>query len=310
MDRVARKRKEVKAQDSSSGPVAPPEQVPGLFCGDGRVEVEFEGTVVRGRCVLGGGMVSCGKRGCIGAEMSARSRLGLFERLARLPKWFWEGAYFITVTYPGWEAVSVDDQLGRGKRDLMDLVRRLRVLYGGFVGFWVRQFQRRGVIHFHLVVHLDAVECVLRHQVWALWEEAIGTRGHVDVRRVWNAKGVCRYLAKYLGKDEKARSYAAICGAEADAGGALGLDLVHLPYLRMGRHWGVFGEENSEGAVAILAQFPFDERFYQLRRIARHRWRGVSRRKGQGFMLMGVNVDEWMRLVVWIYGEDCVWSSD
>lgn len=247
------------------------------------------------------------KRGVIG-EFSDPSRRRLLEKLATLKD---EPAFWICLTYPVGEDVSQDGM--PGKRDMATWEKRLRRRWGKEISVvWRCDDQKRGVVHWHCLVYGIDLEWLvaLRYWCWAAWEGVIGVRGRVDVEKVECRRKVRWYMA-YMGKKERDGHDGA---PRADAGGAAadgaeGQDLSLVSYSTAGRRWGVYGRKFLPFAGVLKATVALSAAFYQVRRSARRKFRGVGGRRGRGFSLFTGDLMSWMRLIVVSQGEDCAWSS-
>lgn len=122
-----------------------------------------------------------GDRGVITGR-SKKSRKRLMELLSRVdlkplaadrPKARWARALFVTLTYPadfpGWEGA---------KRDLDVFKKRLRRNYPLKWAVWVEEYQKRGAVHFHLVVAFDRPIDVYKFRPWLsqAWYEVVGSK--------------------------------------------------------------------------------------------------------------------------------------
>lgn len=160
------------------------------------------------------------KRGRV-QSFSAKSRLRLMRFLARIRM---KGirATFITLTFKGYPSNA------EAKRCLHAF---LQVLYRNFSkssAVWRMEYQKRGSIHFHLLVfdlpYWDWKE------ILSAWKRITGQNvARVDVRLVKSRRGVASYVSKYIAKVTKASKKTF---------------LVYPPYLhamrkwRKGRFWG------------------------------------------------------------------------
>jgi hypothetical protein len=121
-----------------------------------------------------------GDRGVIKGR-SKKSRKRLMELLSRVdlkplaadrPKARWARALFVTLTYPAdfpsWE---------RAKRDLDVFKKRLQRNYPLKWAVWVEEYQKRGAVHFHLVIAFDRHIDVYKFRPWLsqAWYEVVGS---------------------------------------------------------------------------------------------------------------------------------------
>jgi hypothetical protein len=113
---------------------------------------------------------------------------------------------FVTLTYhrswppdaEGWKA-HVDEWK-----------RRVERKHGHLCGVWVKEFQKRGAPHFHLILFLDAPASEeLHNTMWREWHDIAGNGSHWHMRygfmaetpRTW--RGVISYASKYISKDDQ-----------------------------------------------------------------------------------------------------------
>ena len=166
------------------------------------------------------GRVVGGTRGKI-KGMSGKSRRTFMERLMGLD---WETmigegkrrsgkarSVFTTLTYPS--AYAPDRKVW--KRDLQVFIQRLYREYGEVLEglIWKFEFQKRGAPHFHSLVGFNEQIDLNALRVWVslAWYEVVGSLDEKHLRAGTNVRGVygpidrlMRYMAKYMGKREKA----------------------------------------------------------------------------------------------------------
>jgi len=80
-------------------------------------------------------------------EFSSASRRRLLEALAWIPQRDFTLGLFITLTY----ARNMADPV-RSERDLQVLFQRMERVFGRVSMFWRRERQKRGAIHYHLLL--------------------------------------------------------------------------------------------------------------------------------------------------------------
>lgn len=143
-----------------------------------------------------------GKRGKI-KRFSKRSRFRLLRLVSMLdrrkvdPK----SVLFITLTYPG----SGHGDERKAKRDLDVFGKRFRRKFPGVPFIWKKEPQKRGAIHYHLMV--VGVRFIDKEWVSRVWYEVVGSgderhlRAGTRVERARSWKGVVAYVAKYMGKE-------------------------------------------------------------------------------------------------------------
>jgi len=157
--------------------------------------------------------VSQSKRGVIRA-FSYKSRLRLLRFMARL-KMVGVRATFITLTYRGYPSNA------EAKANLHAFVQVLRTKHVQTSAVWRMEYQRRGSIHFHLLVF--NLPYWPWQEILSTWKRVSGqSTARVDVRLVRSRRGVMSYVAKYIAKVERRIKKTF---------------LVFVPYLHKQRKW-------------------------------------------------------------------------
>jgi hypothetical protein len=273
------------------------------------VNIVCQGSYVRCGFSIGeGGPAAGGGRRDVVNEFSKAARrrlLALFNRMdLRSVK-----SVFLTLTY-GQEFPSPRD----AKKHLRRFLERLRRRWPGCSAVWRLEFQERGAPHFHLV--LFGLPYVPKGNIQALWAECIpvsmwdhsGSDAEYPFTRIEmieSKRRLLSYVSKYVAKSEK-KEVAASDGDEVASGFNL------LAYLHagefvhpltgekcgsVGRWWGVFNADDLPMAVARAVYFVAAlQAAYDFRRSARHVWRGVARRRHQGFSLFVGDAEKWWEL--------------
>ena len=153
----------------------------------------------------------------------------------------------VTLTY------RVHPDPAKAKRDLDCFIKRLRRRYPTAWGSWRMEPQKRGAIHFHLLVF--GVFRIPRDWLSAVWAEIVGDPAveragtRVEVVRSW--RGVMSYAAKYLAK-------------VSDTGFT---DAAGNPLQYVGRHWGVFGRDLVP--IRVVTLYMAWSMWYRFRRLCR-----------------------------------------
>src|SRR5829696_223275 len=160
---------------------------------------------------------------------SRTSRTNLLRRLASINRTAFKGVrgrmIFVTLTYPR----KYPEDPVPCKRHLKAFRRRLQREYGPFAAFWRLGIQKRGAIHFHLLLFVGpSIGPIgeLRRFISSSWYEVTGkvSDGHlragtsVDVVKKW--KEATSYAERYMAKPE-----------------------VFPERLKTGRIWGVWNKE-------------------------------------------------------------------
>jgi hypothetical protein len=118
---------------------------------------------------------------------------------------------FVTLTYPkdfpGWR---------RAKRDLRTLKERLIYHYSLAWGVWVEEFQKRGAVHFHIILTFEKPVDLRCFRPWLsqAWYEVVGSEDPKHLKAgtqavpVFSKRGVASlmgYLAGEMGKIKQTR---------------------------------------------------------------------------------------------------------
>jgi hypothetical protein len=193
---------------------------------------------------------------------SRTSRRNLLRRLAsinrRAFRAFTGRMIFVTLTYP--HEYPEDPELC--KRHLIALRKRLQREYESFAAFWRMGIQKRGALHFHLLLFVGpslGLIGKLRRFISTSWYEITGkgSEGHLRtgtrVEAVKRWKQATSYVERYMAKPE-----------EFPEG------------LQTGRIWGIWNE-NLLPVQWETVQVSLRDAF-RIRRI----YRKLARRKGSG----------------------------
>lgn len=208
-----------------------------------------------------------GSRGEV-TGFSKGSRKRMIDTLARIDKkkirWGKYPPKFWTLTYK--ENVT---SYGRAKRDLKVFVERMQERFPEFACVWKMEQQKRGAIHFHLMVFgvpfypiqdKDGVTGLQQH--WSQVNGEIGVNNSFDQEIIRSINGVMFYVAKYMTKDvteddtelsemcvsdDKRTPYSQAYQAHGCHLPTMGSSMTHIfSQLKVstGRWWGVYGRGN------------------------------------------------------------------
>lgn len=129
-------------------------------------------------------------------KQTLRDSRNLVRRLALMN--FSAGDTFLTLTY----AENMQD-IEQGDKDFKKFVQRFKYKYGDVKYIAVREFQKRGAIHFHVICDMkleNPSESDIR-----LFEKEMGVNvwghGFVDAKVLGEVDNVGAYLIKYMTKD-------------------------------------------------------------------------------------------------------------
>jgi hypothetical protein len=277
------------------------------------VNLTFQGAYIRCGFSTGAGGPAAGggSRGVVN-ELSKAARKRLLDLFNQMDLRSLK-CVFLTLTY-GQEFPSPRE----AKKHLRSFLARLGRRWSGCSAVWRLEFQERGAPHFHLV--LFGLPFVPKEQIQSLWAASVpqefwDTSGDelrypfTRIELIQSKRRLLSYVSKYVAKRDKSGS---------DGSGASG-GFNLLAYLRadnfihpqtgelcgsVGRWWGVFNADALPMAVAVVVKIVGSLRsVYQFRRGARHIWRGVARRRFQGFSLYVNDASRW-----WDYWLSCLFS--
>jgi hypothetical protein len=143
---------------------------------------------------------------------SRESRRNLLRRLASINRSAFRAfrgrMIFVTLTYPG----EWPEDTEVCKRHLKAFRKRLQREFGSFAAFWRMGIQRRGALHFHLLLFVGTsfgTVVELRHFISSCWYEITGkvSEGHLRagtrVEAVKKWKQVTSYVERYMAKPEQ-----------------------------------------------------------------------------------------------------------
>jgi len=103
--------------------------------------------------------------------------------------------HVIDLTYPG-DWLTTDARIEQGH--LKAFIRKLNQL-GVQDYFWVKEYQERGTMHFHVLQD----RFIDKHQVKAIWEGIIGRPARTNIDRIRSKKGMAQYVMSYWTKIEQ-----------------------------------------------------------------------------------------------------------
>jgi len=140
-------------------------------------------------------------------KQTLREARNLTRRLALMN--FSSGSAFVTLTYPDTRHLTFDD-IDIADDDFKKFMKRLRYKYDrNFKYLAVREFTKRGRIHFHMLIDYeiqDTRESVIR-ELEQLWGRTIWKHGFVDIKPLAEIDNVGAYLIKYMTKDVSVEAF-------------------------------------------------------------------------------------------------------
>ena len=106
---------------------------------------------------------------------------------------FYTGNWFITVTFRD-NVTDIDEAMEAWRI----YVKALKKRYGDFKYIGVREFQKRGAIHFHVIADIDLST---GNELGIIWGHGYVTCERITDRKGHGVDNVGAYLIKYLSKD-------------------------------------------------------------------------------------------------------------
>jgi hypothetical protein len=192
---------------------------------------------------------------------SSKSRLNLLRLVSRLRD---VPALFITLTY----RQNLTDHAA-AKRHLDLALRWISRQLPRSAILWRMEYQRRGAIHFHLIV-FDAYGLPLA-DFTAYWQRMTGDNSYPDVKYVQgNRRRILAYVAKYVAKPDGLDS-------------ATNSEVLSQP----GRYWGVFARRFLPLADVLVMHIIHAGVLYDFRRLVRRYLRGRVSGKFLGWLCVG-----------------------
>jgi hypothetical protein len=265
------------------------------------VTIEAQGEVFCARChglpdrpQLGPGRKSI-------TSFSAKARKNMLDTVSRLD---WTiPATFVTLTY---HENMCDAR--RAKRDLRALIKRWCRRYGLLPILWKMEPQMRGAWHFHLIVwYMPYIEI---SEILDDWREIANdvTITEVKIEPIRSAKKARSYVAKYCAKpiviNYVTALLALIWKIKKTIVVAIALD--YLPNLAVshkpGRFWGIENRKNLIWAILKTISIELDHDFYNLKRAARRKWRGINTSARSGFTLYVKDPTQWLDYLFYLWG--------
>lgn len=204
---------------------------------------------------------------------SRKSRRRLLEKLSRTATTK-RPRIFLTLTYP---SNMIDPKIG--KQHLRAFLERVRRAYPKASAFWRLEFQARGAVHFHLLFF--NLPYWNASNIRVAWGECIGEENpRIKIEVCRSRRKSTYYVSKYMAKPSN--------------DGSVSLSIV--PYLHVGRHWGVFNTGRIPMAVLhFIEVFRNPKAFWDLRRAIDRFYPKRKHSYASGAMLFCKNIDTWYR---------------
>ncbi|MEI7498705.1 MAG: hypothetical protein WCK11_05520 [Candidatus Falkowbacteria bacterium] len=80
-----------------------------------------------------------------------------------------------------------------------NFIKRLKRRYPDLKYLAVPEFQKRGAVHYHVLLNLDFVAFTEMAKIWG--------HGYIDIHKIRHVKNLGLYISKYIGKDLFDRRY-------------------------------------------------------------------------------------------------------
>ena len=187
-------------------------------------------------------------------EFSRASRMRMIELVASLSHRKMTRAgkkpLFITLTY-------VDNvcDYKKAKRDLKVMLQRIARMKPECSGIWKMEIQKRGAIHFHIILFNAGFIDVGTLQ--SMWCEVTGENANnsLDLEIIRSKRGVIYYVTKYMCKGENTRGEDR-SEEEKSLGddGGVGLSIPHTRPTGTGRWWGVHNRKGLPMARRVVVE--------------------------------------------------------
>lgn len=187
-----------------------------------------------------------------------------------------EFRWLLTLTYHGelkeWEDEEARNarHVERSKADLNRFLSCMRKEIGAYL--WVQEFQKRGVIHYHLLCEGD----VAFNRVRLAWLRAIGALGDADafkhgvhLKAVDSQMGALAYLGMYVGKERQKLLPKGVSEAGKWWGRSRSLTLAVLAEVVSTPRFGVYEDPPETRIVRVLRKYLTGHfRAFTLRRLS------------------------------------------
>lgn len=134
-------------------------------------------------------------------KQTMREARNLTRRLALMN--FGVGSSFVTLTYPDSRHLTADD-IDIADDDFKKFMKRLRYRYEkNFKYLAVREFTKRGRIHFHMLIDFEVTDQSEEgiKELERMWGSDIWKHGFVDIKVLDGVDNVGAYLIKYMTKN-------------------------------------------------------------------------------------------------------------
>lgn len=233
-------------------------------------EIDYQGELFEMKVLVGGGNrpPEC-KRGKV-VGFSRKSRKRMIEGMLRIQNGYVR-ATFITLTH----SLIVSDE--QAKSNLSKFLKRLERRFKNISGVWKKEIQKKGRIHFHLMVF--NLPFVPQWQLQRVWERCTGEpMSIVDIRLASGKRRVMAYISKYIAKVSEDFDLTSL---EDDP-------KVAAPQtIALGRYWAWFGRKKLPLAPRIRLRLIFSADYRYLRDLAVELSRGRASKDYRKVTLYG-----------------------
>lgn len=262
--------------------------------------------VSRGGCEHTGG----GRRGAVTGR-SQESRKRFMDLLNQVQRASYEGALFLTLTYPD----GVEPAPEKVHRDIDTLAARLLRAYPKSAAIWSQEQKVRKsgahvgkcFFHYHLIVF--GVKFLEKNWVSRTWYEIVGSNDErhlqagTKIEKLRSSKQGVSYVAKYVTKDELAETGMTVLQAALSVF-PLEVVLKWWPgYVaaKTGRTWGAFNRGNLP--IHLVFTLLSDLDFFNFRRLLRHYVKAKCKKRKRRIRYRS---DEFSGASAWISDETAI----
>ena len=217
------------------------------------------------------------RRGVCG-DFSPQSRMRVLREMARI-NWYSCGpCVFVQLGYP--DSVIESSHIERSKQRFL-WHRYLEKSMGAQIPIvWRCEWEPRKsgkykgylVPHFHLI--LVGVSYIPKEDIRRWWQLSIKSKGHLhtDIRRIYDAEGVSRYVTSYMAKSS-----------------SLGNGTYHNKHVTVGRQWGFMrGSKIPRYPLEVQRELD-DGEVPALQAMAKDKWPDYGKHYEGGFTLFGLD---------------------
>lgn len=124
-------------------------------------------------------------------KQTQRNRRNTIRRL--VANNFESSDLFITLTFNNLQTFDINNPKETNK-EFTNFVKRLKRKYGNIIGLSVIEFQKRGAVHYHMII--KGIKYIPKKELQAIW-----SYGFVKVNAIDKVDNIGAYVIKYMNKD-------------------------------------------------------------------------------------------------------------